>query len=364
MVWVSCTRSCSVLLACAIGITPGVARAEGKSIPPEEFLAQYRRILQQLEGTYGDGVRIEGRVRLERHMEPPAGKSWPVQVTKRSITDSPWHPFVYSSSGGNSMVGSSGRTGDAYHEGAEIKEGEHTFMVKRTAPDGLYSLVDSDKKDNDSRTPSESPERLKRAPYCPWSRLDFPAYVRSQDFKISEVIRTEEADKATVKVSFNFKPTEKTQPSLEGFLRLDPNANWVLTDFEIDATSPPSAKYRIVSKETGTTRYRQENGHALPVEVHYKNVGRSSVGDKFEEMEYQIDRFELGLIPAEEFTLAHYGLGDFEAPAPRSVNHLGYYAMALAVAAGLISFVLARLARDKRGQAASPAPPANPEVLA
>ena len=83
-----------------------------------------------------------------------------------------------------------------------------------------------------------------------------------------------------------------------------------------------------------------------------------------EECEYQIDRFVLGPIPAEEFTLAHFGLGDFEAPSSRSPTRFGYYALAVAIAAALVSVALAWFARRTRSERAggtSTATAANPE---
>jgi len=62
----------------------------------------------------------------------------------------------------------------------------------------------------------------------------------------------------------------------------------------------------------------------------------------------EISRFEFGATPAHEFTLAAYGLGDFENPSGRKISRVPYYAAAIALAAFLAGIVLQRIARAGR----------------
>jgi len=340
------------LFAITLGFSPTVARSDGETIPPDAFLPQYRRILKEHEATYRN-IRIEGRTRFRRSSWAPPGKGEATKVVDLPLSERPWMEFTYCLSDGNCKLATSFRNGDHYTEGAEVRESRHFFRVRRTSPGGPYSLTESREENDAPRVPTESPGRVKEAPYCPWGYSDFPSYVSSPDFKIRDVSGTDDSARGRVKVTFSYRPTDRQNPVAEGWVRLDPNANWVLTDYEIRSIRPASAKkVELVTQSSGAIRYTQSSGLAVPVEVKFKNVLQSRKGNTEEEGEYQVDHFSVGPTPTEEFTLAAFGLGDFEAPSGRSANRFGYYAMAVAVAAALISLILSRLGKARRSEQA------------
>ena len=69
---------------------------------------------------------------------------------------------------------------------------------------------------------------------------------------------------------------------------------------------------------------------------------------------WEISKFEFTATPAEEFTLAAYGLGDFENPSGRKSSRVPYYAALIAVVALSIGIVLHRIAISGRQQGKTP----------
>jgi hypothetical protein len=298
--------------------------------------------VKEHEATYRN-VRIEGKYHFGfRPIGSPGKKEG--NEGGQSPLSNPWRGFAYCFSEGDEKLVGRSLDKAKYHEGVTVKAGSRFFIVNRSSPQGLYRLNVATVNEFPPKS-SATPALVKEALYCPWNGSDFPSVVNSPEFKIGQVTRTGDSTNARVNVTFSYRPVDSDKPKMEGWVRLDPAANCVLTDYEIKRTSPPSAKSNSVTEESGSTRYKDENGVALPVEVRYKKVFHTPKGDTLEEGEYQIDRFVLGPTPAEEFTLAYYGLGDFEVPSRRSASRAGYYALALAVAAGLVSLVMARLAR-------------------
>ncbi len=233
-----------------------------------------------------------------------------------------------------------------------VNDGNRFFRVHRASPGDLYALGEITENGDAIRTPRPTPRLLREAPNCPWSYSEFPSYVSSQDFKIKEITRTSDAARPEFKLVFSYQPADASKLRMEGWLQLDPGARYVLTAYDIQVITRPPGRGDVVVQQSGTTRYTSQNGVPVPAHASYRREERSKLGTGIEEAEFELDRFTLETTPDEEFTLAAFGLGDFESPPTTPHSRFGYYALAVAVALAAVSVVLWRLAkRTRRGQA-------------
>jgi hypothetical protein len=149
---------------------------------------------------------------------------------------------------------------------------------------------------------------------------------------------------------FRYLPNDEKNPNMEGWFRVDSSLNSVIRDYEIKVTHHAFDQARkLVSQISGSILYKVENGTPVPVEVNYKEEHDNQVQHRrfVDVRTYEINRFVLGPTPAAEFTLAAFGLGDFERPSARSTSRGPYLLLVIAGAALFLSLVLSRLARSR-----------------
>jgi hypothetical protein len=121
--------------------------------------------------------------------------------------------------------------------------------------------------------------------------------------------------------------------------------NHVIQNYEIKNRVVDGSGREMLSRIIGAVRYRQDNDVAIPIKIDLKSI----INEKgIQESVYEISSYDLVSTAPGTFTLAAFGLGDFEKPSARTTNRLPLYASAAAVAALLISLLLARLAKSLR----------------
>ena len=145
------------------------------------------------------------------------------------------------------------------------------------------------------------------------------------------------------RIEFHYSEAKRDE---EGWLRVDPRSGWLLQDYFVKTqlTGPP----RVLAKSDGAITYRPADGSIAPsVITHHRT---NEVLDKVLEdnEEVRVTKWAFTPTPREEFTLAFYGLGDFEKPGAPRGSRMAYWAAGIAVACLLISAVLAVFVRSRR----------------
>jgi hypothetical protein len=147
------------------------------------------------------------------------------------------------------------------------------------------------------------------------------------------------------KLVFEYLARDEKKTAIAGWLSLEPSMNWVIRNYEFETRIVRVSKGKespYVTHVTGSVHYRDGIEPAQPIDI---NVERVVDNKRVLKGTYELSKFIVAPTPPVEFTLAAYGLGDFEKPSGRSPNRAAYYAMAIAAVALLISFVLSRIVK-------------------
>ncbi len=339
-------------------LTAGVgAELDGARLSPTEFLPRYRQALRELEACYRN-AQIDGRESTYKR-----SASLPIQGASDTSQKPPrergFRGFFYVFSEPNEKLWLTNakyfnrlKEPKLYIDSVIVSAGSHQFMVSRRAPGGPYFLVRSENGTVIPYNVQTFRHRVKNAPYCLAGFPDFVEYVNSPQFHVTEVSNTTDSGRALTKVVFEYAPNDFKKPNMEGWLRLETSFNWVIRDYEISVTHTKPGQPPIISHISGSVDYRQEQGTPIPIRIKYDGWDDFSTKKKrfFEDTLYELDRFALGATPSEDFSLAAFGLGDFERPSARASNRIPYYLVVGALVALLISAALARIARLYRNR--------------
>ena len=253
--------------------------------------------------------------------------------------------------------GSSGKARLISIDSSSINKGATSFRFVRQAADGAYFLEHERDEGGTSwlNTFREFRMFAMEAPYSPPecispSHADYVSLVNSPDFKIPRVVQESEAGKTLSKVFFQYRTTSSKEPTIEGWLRLDPSMKWAIQDYEYErqhtvTNADGKTQTRMVIQFKGAVHYREVDGVAVPREVEFTRVanGRSGVRHVLTLSEYAITE-----TPPREFTLAAFGLGDLErtlVEVKRRNSSRNVGLTAVAVVACFISFLLYRKGR-------------------
>jgi hypothetical protein len=344
----------AVAFALLVTVTHGPAAAfsqadaESESLPPSDFLRRYRDVLKRQMERYHD-VRADGKIsgRTELPKRTSQGKD---TSQKRPASSPVFRSFSLVRSGVNEKLHLVRTGGSAPVDGVAVNAGSHAFRVRRGTPGGPFMLDRSETKNETWKMTEVLRRKVLDAPYSPAGLREFPAYVVDPQFQVTQVVRTAGPEGPTIKFSFRYLPNvPKTKPNLEGWVRLEGASDWVIRDYELSATwwMLDKAKKRVesVAQHSGSILYKQTHGVPVPAEIRHSEHRKSGFID---ESVYQIDDFQLGPTPAEEFTLAAYGLGDFERPTERATNRSTHYVVLFGATALVMSLVLAAIARFRR----------------
>jgi hypothetical protein len=91
-----------------------------------------------------------------------------------------------------------------------------------------------------------------------------------------------------------------------------------------------------------------KGANVVPLEISFTKVISNQALTIEGARRYEISRFEFAATPAQEFTLAAFGLGDFREPSGRHVSRVPYYAGAIALIAFFAAIALRQIARASR----------------
>ena len=304
------------------------AGTEGEAISSRDFLRRYRDVLDRQRARYHDAradVKSSGQVVIGKKTSQGANTT---QTQPESSPGSISFSFSLVRSGVNENLRfvRAGRNPADRVVGARAS---YAFRVRRETPGGPYMLDRSETKgegDAGWKMTEKLQPRVLDAPYSPAGFSRLSAYVMDPQFQVKQVVHTTGSGGPAIKFFFRYRPNQREKPNLEGWVRLEGASDWVIRDYELEANlwGLDREKKRVdrVDKRSGSILYTQKDGVSVPSEIRYTD--RRSTGT-FEDMVYQIDNFTLGPTPAEEFTLAAFGLEDFERPTARATNRGTYY---------------------------------------
>jgi hypothetical protein len=225
------------------------------------------------------------------------------------------------------------------------------FIVGNARPGAPYFLERSDPPGSYTVDKERYRRLILAAPYCPGHLAEFPECVNSPNFKVSGVAPVSDSGGQLLRASFEYSPTDQKKRRLSGWLDVDPAMNWAVRNYEIQARNP--AKKPELTKFVGTAGFTR-NGEAVVLAT---SDSTSRTGN--EDYTYsvkrtvEISKFEFVATPSQEFTLAAYGLGEFENPSRRRSNRTALYAAAAAAGCLAVGIVLnrrAKASRPKRAQ--------------
>jgi hypothetical protein len=321
------------------------ADAREESLPVDDFLRQYRDMLHRQMLRYHD-VRADGDLSggIER------AKFAPTRKNTAQAPDEASKSFSFVRSGVNEKFHFI-RKGRKLSDIATVREGTHGFRVRREIEGGPYMLVESATKSETWRTEEKLMPRVLDAPYSPAGLIEFPDYVMAPQFQVTQAVRTTGSDGPSIKFFLRYNSTQpkKVLRNLEGWVRLGCESDWVIRDYDLDATlSDQEDKHKMQVSYGGTVVYTQDKaGRPVPSEIQY--LERRSTGTT-DQTVFHLNSFTLGPTPPEEFTLAVFGLGDFVRPSERTTRQSAYYLAGIGVAAFASSVILATVARVRRRQ--------------
>lgn len=308
----------------------------GEKMGAGEFREKYRQALIQLQSLYSD-AQIEG---IE------ITTSWRPDSTEAKARPPGSTEFTYVSCA-NQQKMRYRRATPEYFDRWFINDGNRQFTVRSPKPNAPYYLeaaVDSIKPKSDFWRFKYT---VKNAAFC-IGNLDFSQYVTSPEFKILETSEVGNAGESLVRLTFEYLPSEKTKPQIKGFIVLNSSRMMVVQSYEFSihpsqqgAGKPVSTDYQC----RGSIRYREGSEPPIPLQVDFYMIKQVATFHS----RYYISKFKIVSSPQEDFTLASFGLGDFQRPSARGVNRVAYYAMAVAIAAFAIGFILYRVSKSLRG---------------
>jgi hypothetical protein len=356
-------RSFGLLCFWILAASSHDAAADGDQITPQQVQAEWRRAATIFQEAYRN-VHVDGvnTLKVERFRPP---KSPAIPRIRQSTLN-----FSYMRTGADQKLAltregpvrpddeDTGKPQDVvvaseFVNLVYVDSGKHAFTVSRKSPGSAYYLSRSDKSGSEDRQTSVYRRKILEAPFNPGGCSEFPACLLSPQFKVTDVERASGPEGSLVKAGFDYNPGHRNR-QLRGRVCFDTSSasGWFLREFEFEVIDP-GRKEAGVGKIAGSVRYEKRAGVPVPIE----GITNESVGEKVPTatvtLRIQYSKFEFVETPPAEFTLAAYGLGDFESPSRRKANPTPYYAALVAVVALALGAILQRTAgaRRRRGEA-------------
>jgi hypothetical protein len=290
----------------------GCDEPDGEPIDPIAALAAYRKALPQLRATYSN-VAIEGTGRfvttphrLAAEKAKAAGRRAP------QGTDAKWE-FAYAFCEGKEKRAISPLAG-RNRGGTQVvvDDGQARFTARSDGPGRPYSVRAHSKDRDDAEPASELRIHVRDAPYRPEGLKEFEQFVASPHFSIERAVRRRGAAGAVLSLLVHYRPPNEQELHIDGRVELDEGLGLVIRYYKLETGRTLSGGKRFRMEGEGSVEYNQENGKAIPTSVNFGTHEIPADG-RSARWEYTISKYSLGCsTPSEEFTLAHYGLGDFE----------------------------------------------------
>ena len=231
------------------------------------------------------------------------------------------------------LPGDTGRSGaavpappsDRYSELVMVRS-EISFWVRRSKQGGPFMLGDV-KTSGPPRALVVYKAMLVDLPYVPTgAQSEFPECVWSKEFAIRDVTTSSDSEGPLVKAAFEYIPADKSKTKMRGWIALDPSRNWAISAMKSPGSTRPALGERTnpSAKRLGRSSPRlgplQSCGWHLRTDCvrwnfirdhgryHLRRHARAAV---------EFTRFDVAAVPDGEFSLAAFGLGDFENPSTR-----------------------------------------------
>jgi hypothetical protein len=343
-------RLVSVLLPASLSILAPVAiRAQGDSekIDPAHFLARYRKAVHELRATYSN-VRIDGSIRTVFPI-PASAKERAGAREGRDTAGGPQRVrenmgFSYTYCDGKERVSRFLQPGPK--ESVFVSAGDTQFGLAHANPQGPYVLRNLSKGGQEIRVVDVLRRRVRDAPYRPAGVYRFDEYVDSPQFKIEKVSRVKEAGQELTRVVLHYLPPGEREQRIDGHIDLDESMGLVIRSCELELrwSTPQGPAHVVVG---GSVNYKEQNGKAVPTEVNFsQHAVPSNANNVTYQWEYRITRYSLESTPPEQFTLAAFGLGDYQRTLSQVHARSAYRTSVIAVGALLAAFVLFRIGRS------------------
>ncbi len=291
----------------------GCDEPDGEPIDPIAALAAYRKAIPQLSATYSN-VAIEGTARLVT--TPPRGAAEKAKAAGRKAPkdiDAKWE-FVYALCDGKEKRAASPLAGPN-RGGTEVvvDNGQARFTARSDGP-GRPDAVRAHSKDRDDAEPASNLRiHVRDAPYRLLNLKEFEQYLASPHFSIERAVRRRGAAGAVLSLLVHYRPPSEEELHIDGRVDLDEELGMVIRYYKLETGRMLPGAKRFRMEIEGSVEYNQENGKAIPTSVNFRRHQLSPADGRLCAYEYTISKYSLGCsTPPEEFTLAHYGLGDFE----------------------------------------------------
>ncbi len=311
---------------------------------PEQVLREYRTALEVLEARHSQ-IQIEGGCYTAGLVVP--GTQPP-----------PKHKILisYVLSDGCEKYNLIRDDDGKYLDRVLVTAGDRRFGLRRTSPGATYYLEQETFGGSAIELLKDRRGFIAGCEFCVGGRVDWPSMVQSSAFRVTAVTREAAGERTLYRIEFRYsEPTREH----DGWFRVDPYAGWSLQDYLVrtqalyksPASRPPTTA-RVLTTISGSITYRGDGGSIVPSIIsHHRIVEAPNRAIDLDE-EFRATKWVLAPTPREEFTLAYYGLGDFEKPGAQRGSRAAYWVAGLGVACLLISAILAGIVRF-RGKARS-----------
>jgi hypothetical protein len=327
-------------------IVPAGAHAQGgaDTLDPAEFLVRYREAVHKLQSLYRN-VRIEGSIRtvfptpnVTKH---GAGRGEPPKAAAGSerIRDNLGFSYIF--------CDGKERVSRFLHPGSKeslfVSAGDVQFGLAHASPNAPYVLRNLARGGEERNVISVLRTRVRDAPFRPAGVQDFDEWVESPRLKIEKVSRLKDSGKELLRAVLHYHGPGEGDRRVDGYIDLDEAIGLVVRRCELELrwSTPQGPGHVVVA---GSVSYAQEAGTPLPTRVAYSIHAVPSQGAS--QWEYAITRYALELTPPEQFTLAAFGLGDYERSLTQVQSRSAYRTSAVGVAAVLAAFVLFGIGRS------------------
>jgi len=312
-------------------------------LSPESFLQEYRNAIKQSQ-IANRNIQLEGI--LSRTI---------FRNNEQKISEEQKRVLYAANQGREKIMFHVGKPDDAegYAERVFVLGCDRNFLLGRSSPQGNFQVLEIIADSNRKRSQLANDLAFTADLTNSLSGIPLLQMIESKNFKVIEIKQNVIGNHHFVRVEFDYRPNAYEDAELEGgvfrgWMLVDPERNWVVREYEYKATSAKSPD--VVPTYTGAIRYKiEEDGTPLPEEAtcimkYVQSNGETEIMRL--EYHFQAERLSTDPIPDSEFTLAAYGLGDFEQPPGAPTNTLPYWAFGFAAVALGISVVLKRMARQ------------------
>lgn len=308
------------LVLCFSSVT---SKAEAADVAA--FLADYNRVVKQRVARQTslevEGVLVE--VRAQNLEVAPANRT----VRELIYICNPTHEKL------QSHFTERPNAVQLLHEVSVVVQGaRRNFWLKKSDPNGGFAIT---MMGSPTAALRDIISRERAFLINVWSHLGTYSVAKLLDSPGFRVERVEpEGD--LIGVDFSFRPEDPKKQLMAGHFVVDPAQGMAIRRQEVrrwSATTPDR-----IGTVRGEATYRMVDGIALPDEVDLR-IGTPTNPDK-DHLHFRATRVSVAPVPDSAFSLAAFGLGDVERPAPRSRFDFAYWAVGLAGVAFALSLFL------------------------